>query len=67
MRVVRCSNELKDAEEGDTCSQCRVGERYEEDCKAFEEAVKWYRKEAEQDHAGAQCYLGNCYYDGIGG
>ena len=29
-------------------------------------AAKWYRKTADQDHAGAQCSLGNYYYDGIG-
>lgn len=26
-----------------------------------EEAVRWYRKAAEQGNAGAQCSLGNCY------
>lgn len=30
------------------------------------EAVKWYRKAAEQGHAGAQRVLGDCYYSGDG-
>ncbi len=31
-----------------------------------EEAVKWYRKAAEQGVAEAQCNLGLCYLDGNG-
>lgn len=34
--------------------------------KSFVEAVKWYRKAAEQGHAEAQFNLGYCYYLGIG-
>ncbi len=30
------------------------------------EAAKWYRRAAEQGHAGAQYELGVCYYDGEG-
>ena len=30
------------------------------------EAVKWFRKAAEQGHAGAQFNLGYCYMNGIG-
>ena len=30
------------------------------------EAVKWYRKAAEQDHAQAQVNLGVCYANGQG-
>ncbi|MDR1382910.1 MAG: hypothetical protein LBJ67_03540 [Planctomycetaceae bacterium] len=30
------------------------------------EAIKWYRKAAEQGFAPACCNLGNCYYQGIG-
>lgn len=30
------------------------------------EAVKWYRKSAEQGNAGAQCNLGYCYANGTG-
>ncbi len=30
------------------------------------EAAKWYRKAAEQNHAAAQYYLGNCYANGEG-
>ena len=32
----------------------------------FQEAVKWYRKAAEQGHADAQNNLGNRYYKGDG-
>ncbi len=31
-----------------------------------EQAVKWYRKSAEQGNADAQCMLGWCYYNGEG-
>ncbi len=34
--------------------------------KDYEEAVKWFRKAAEQGHAGAQYHLGICYYKGKG-
>ena len=34
--------------------------------KDYSEAVKWYRKAAEQGSARAQCYLGECYYYGRG-
>ena len=32
----------------------------------YTEAVKWYRKAADQGHASAQCNLGLCYEYGIG-
>ena len=32
----------------------------------YSEAVEWFRKATEQGHAGAQNYLGNCYYNGLG-
>src|ERR1035437_5140497 len=58
------------AEKGDAQSQCELG-------KAFgggglgvaqdkAEAVKWYRKAAEQDVAFAQVQLGIYYYNGGG-
>ena len=34
--------------------------------KDYSEAVKWYRKAAEQGHASAQCNLGYCYDIGQG-
>jgi TPR repeat protein/serine/threonine protein kinase len=34
--------------------------------KDYVEAVKWYRKAADQGDAGAQCYLGICYHNGEG-
>ncbi len=34
--------------------------------KDYSEAVKWYRKAAEQGHASAQCDLGFCYKKGYG-
>ena len=33
----------------------------------YEEAVKWYRKVAEQDYARGQCNLGYMYESGRGG
>ena len=30
------------------------------------EAIEWYKKAAEQGHAGAQCNLGLCYFSGEG-
>lgn len=32
----------------------------------YAEALKWFRKAAEQGHAEAQYKLGNCYFRGIG-
>lgn len=32
----------------------------------YEEAVKWYRKAAEQGYAGAQFELAGCYAEGKG-
>ncbi|MBO7224189.1 MAG: sel1 repeat family protein, partial [Kiritimatiellae bacterium] len=32
----------------------------------YAEAVKWFRKAAEQGHAGAQYRLGICYGKGLG-
>ena len=34
--------------------------------KDYTEAAKWFRKAAEQNHTGAQNYLGICYYEGDG-
>ena len=52
--------------QGDSPEICfRKGkELYEK--KDYTEAVKWYRKAAEQGHAKAQNNLGNCYYHGNG-
>ena len=36
------------------------------DKKNYTEAVKWYRKAAEQGYASAQCNLGDCYKQGNG-
>lgn len=36
------------------------------DKKNYTEAVKWYRKAAEQGHAAAQNNLANCYKNGQG-
>ena len=32
----------------------------------YKEAVKWYRKAADQGNAYGQCQLGHCYRDGEG-
>ena len=34
--------------------------------KDVEKMVRWWRKDAEQGHAGAQFILGCCYYRGEG-
>lgn len=34
--------------------------------KNYKEAVKWFRKAAEQGHAESQCTLGIFYYNGVG-
>ena len=34
--------------------------------QSYEEAVKWFRKGAEQGDADSQHYLGLCYYGGEG-
>jgi TPR repeat protein len=55
------------AEQGDADAQFLLGLRYYQGngvAKDFVEAVKWYRKAAEQGHLFAQMSLGYCYKDG---
>jgi len=58
------------AEEGDARSQYRLGAAFDQGSlsvtKDEVEAVKWYRKAAEQDFAPAQCDLGFSYANGQG-
>lgn len=57
------------AEAGDSESQTVMGNRYfKGDGVVMDrvEAVKWYRKAAEQNNAEAQCTLGVCYLTGQG-
>ena len=58
------------AEKGDAHSQYELGDLfYLGNCgvaQSYEEAVKWYRKAAAQNHAGAQWLLGTCYATGHG-
>jgi hypothetical protein len=53
---------IKKAEAGDANEQFHLGLHYEQGQfglpKDYFEAAKWYRKAAEQGHAGAQLYLG---------
>ena len=53
------------AEKGDAEFQCGLGEAFSFGlygvAKDEVEAVKWYRKAAEQNHAQAQYELGVCY------
>ena len=51
------------AEAGDAESQVELGLRYDRQGVAKDqvEAVKWYRKAAEQNYARAQYNLGVCY------
>src|SRR5947209_8753494 len=57
------------AEAGDAESQVELGRRYDEGkgvAKDQVEAVKWYRKAAEQNYARGQNSLGACYEEGAG-
>src|SRR5882672_7128534 len=57
------------AEAGDAESQVELGRRYDKGegvVKDQVEAVKWYRKAAEQNYAKAQYNLGVCYERGYG-
>src|SRR3977135_3780089 len=57
------------AEAGDADSQVELGLRYNKGdgvAKDFAEAVKWFRKAAEQNHPRAQNALGVCYSEGEG-
>jgi TPR repeat protein len=46
--------------------QYEKGEKFYYEAENYEEAVKWYRKAAEQGHANAQFYLGVLYHTGRG-
>jgi uncharacterized protein len=58
------------AEKGDAQSQYELGQAFDGGslgvAKNEAEAVKWYRRAAEQNDAGAQCALGVCYANGQG-
>lgn len=58
------------AEQGNTMAQCLLAGMYLRGDnvvpKDYVEAVKWYRKAAEQGLAGAQFSLGDCYDKGVG-
>ena len=58
------------AEKGEAQSQSALGRAFGEGtfgvAKDEVEAVKWYRKAAEQNYADAQAYLGACYLYGQG-
>ncbi len=62
---------LQDAEGGSAEAQFKLGTCYDGILSAgvpkdHEEAVRWYRKAAEQGHAKAQYSLGDRYYWGVG-
>lgn len=69
---------IDSAEKGDADAQFELGRRYsqqrgyisseEEKLKDVfgPEAVKWFRKAADQGHSAAQWNLGNCYFRGNG-
>ena len=58
------------AQQGDAYSQWQMGIQYEQGQAGYPqdyvEAAKWYRKAAEQDHHGAQLYLGVILAQGQG-
>lgn len=48
---------------------CRMGDKYywgRGVPQNYVEAMKWFRKAAEQGHANAQNYIGHCHYCGFG-
>ena len=51
------------AEKGDVEAQFNIGRCYAKE-ENYTEAAKWYMKAAKQNHADAQCILGNYYYNG---
>jgi TPR repeat protein len=61
---------LARAEKGDAGAECAMGEFYTYGLlgltQSDTEAVKWYRKAAEQNEPEAQCNLGLCYESGHG-
>ncbi len=61
---------LARAETGDARSQFELGEAFYDGQlgagRNYAEAVKWFRKAAEQNHAEAQSSLGFCYANGQG-
>src|SRR5437016_7075537 len=58
------------ADKGDVESQTELGVAFHLGkfglAKNGEEAVRWYRKAAEQNYSGAQFNLGYCYFNGEG-
>ncbi len=57
------------AEHGDAEAQCVLGFDYQFGrgvAQDIAEAMKWYRKAADQDYAGAQLNLGVCFFYGVG-
>jgi TPR repeat protein len=55
---------LKSAQKGDPNAQAILGYMYQEGygvAQDYKEAIKWYRKAAEQGEAHAQCFLGMIY------
>lgn len=63
---------LMKAEQGDADSQYLIGKWYANDVPFIRKknsegnAVKWYRRAAEQSHTDAERCLGDCYYAGMG-
>ena len=58
-----------DAKMGDASALCRLGDSFfygRGVAQDYSEAVKWYRKAADQGNARAQNILGECYYYGRG-
>ncbi|TAL05927.1 MAG: sel1 repeat family protein, partial [Verrucomicrobia bacterium] len=57
------------AASGDPQAQCYMGVCYQNGQgvqQDYNEAVKWFRRSAEQNDQVAQCYLGFCYLAGHG-
>lgn len=64
-----CEELIKKAMEGDAVAQNDLASCYYSGKgieQNYTEAVKWYRKAAEQEYSWAQNNLANCYYNGEG-
>lgn len=70
------SHLIEKAHAGDVSAQYKLGESYFSGCKTeinYKEAFRWFKKAAEQEHAGAQGYeearsrSGEFFYCGVYG
>jgi|GEM_PF-3448516 len=66
---ILCENNLSLNQIEDADTQNKIGECYHDSVQEqqdYTEAIKWYRKAADQNYANAQYNLGACYANGTG-